>query len=43
MEEAMNIVEKADADELGAANGEKLLKLAKKITDGTGMSMEDFL
>lgn len=43
MEEAMNIVEKADVDELGAANGEKLLKLAKKITDGTGMSMEDFL
>lgn len=43
MEEAMNIVEKADADELGSANGEKLLKLAKKITDGTGMSMEDFL
>lgn len=43
MEVAMDIVEKADVEELGAANGEKVLKLVKKITDGTGMSMEDFL
>lgn len=43
MEEAMDIVENADVEELGAANGEKVLKLVKKITDSTGMSMEDFL
>lgn len=43
MEAAMDIVENADVEELGAANGEKVLKLVKKITDSTGMSMEDFL
>ncbi|MDE6198673.1 MAG: hypothetical protein K2L55_09205 [Muribaculaceae bacterium] len=43
MEEAMNIVENADVEDLGAANGEKLMKVVKKITDSTGMSMEDFL
>ena len=43
MEKALDIIENASDADMGAANVEKGKKLIKKMTESTGMSMEDFI
>ena len=43
MEKALDIIENASDADMGAANVEKGKKLIKKMTESTGMSMEDLI